>query len=61
MNETEAIEFMYNAFFEENRALAERSGMPSAEFEAQMQQSSDSLRYMFANVYAKMKDAGLLQ
>ncbi len=60
MNETEAIDFMYNAFIEENRILADRAGMSSEDFDAQMAQSADSLRYMFGNVYAKMKEASLL-
>lgn len=60
MNETEAIDFMYNAFIEENRILADRAGMSAADFDAQMAQSADSLRYMFGNVYAKMKEASLL-
>lgn len=60
MTETEKIEFMFNAFVEENRALAERAGMSSDEFDKQMSQSSDSLRYMFGNVYTKMKEANIL-
>lgn len=60
MNETEAIDFMYNAFIEENKTLAERAGMSAADFDAQMAQSADSLKYMFGNVYAKMKEASLL-
>lgn len=60
MNETEAIDFMYNAFIDENRVLADRAGMSAADFDAQMAQSAESLRYMFGNVYAKMKEASLL-
>lgn len=60
MNETEAIDFMLNAFIEENKALAERAGMSEEEFNNQMSQSEQSLRYMFGNVYSKMKEANLL-
>ena len=60
MNETEAIDFMYNAFIEENRELAHRSGMSDEDFNNQMSQSEQSLRYMFSNVYAKMKEASLI-
>lgn len=60
MNETETIDFMFNAFVEENKALAERAGMSSEDFDAQMSQSEQSLRYMFGNVYNKMKEASLL-
>lgn len=60
MGETEAVEFILNAFIEENKELATRAGMSLEDFDAQMSQSMDSLRYMFGNVYTKMKESNLL-
>jgi len=60
MNETEAIDFIFTAFVQENKELAERAGMSEADFDAQMAQSEQSLRYIFGNVYNKMKEASLL-
>jgi len=60
MGETEAVEFMLNAFIAENKELAERAGMSESDFDAQMSQSLDSLRYMFGNIYTKMKEANIL-
>lgn len=60
MNETEAIDFIYTAFVQENKELAERAGMSAEEFDKQMSQSEQSLRYIFGNIYNKMKDANLL-
>jgi hypothetical protein len=60
MNETEAIDFIFTAFVQENKELAERAGMSEEDFDAQMAQSEQSLRYIFGNVYNKMKEANLL-
>ena len=60
MNETEAIDFIFTAFVQENKELAERAGMSEEDFDAQMAQSEQSLRYIFGNVYNKMKEASLL-
>lgn len=60
MNETEAIDFIFTAFVAENKELAMRAGMSEEDFDAQMAQSEQSLRYIFGNVYTKMKEANLL-
>lgn len=60
MTETEAVDFIFTAFVQENKELAERAGMSESEFDAQMAQSEQSLRYIFGNVYTKMKEANLL-
>ncbi len=60
MNETEAVEFLLNEFIAENKELATRAGMSESDFDAQMAQSIDSLRYMFGNIYTKMKEAKIV-
>jgi hypothetical protein len=60
MTEEEVIAFMVESINDDNRAICENNRMDPAEIEKSIEQSQQALYFMTSNLYAKMKEKGLI-
>jgi hypothetical protein len=57
---TETVVLMLNSLNEDNRNICLQNGMNAQEVEEKIEQSQQSLAFMLANVYDKLKEANII-
>jgi hypothetical protein len=57
---TETVVLMLNSINEDNKNICLQNGMDEEEVDRQIEQSQQSLAYMLANMYDKMKEANII-
>lgn len=60
MTKEDTMNLMLKSINDDNRDLCEKNGMSKEDADAQISQSQPALQHIIANMYDRMKDAGLL-
>jgi len=60
MTKEEAISIMLNSINSDNLALGIQAGLKEEDLKLQIEQSQQSLNFMMANIYDKLKDGGVI-
>lgn len=60
MNKEDIIKIMLDSINADNREMCKQMGMSADDTEKQIQQSQQSLIFMFGNIYDKLKEVGAI-
>jgi hypothetical protein len=60
MTKEEAVSIMLDSINSDNLALGIQAGLKEEDLKLQIEQSQQSLNFMMANIYDKLKDGGVI-
>lgn len=60
MTKEEAVSIMLDSINSDNLALGIQAGLKEEDLKLQIEQSQQSLNFMMANIYDKLKDSGVI-
>lgn len=60
MTKDEAVKLMLDSINNDNRTMGIQAGLNAADLEKQIDQSQQSLSFMMANIYDKLKESGAI-